>query len=62
MTYQYVKPTEEQVKLMQAFRDEFETLEGNIQNAVPSSEGLCRCVTKLREASFWLNAAITKND
>jgi len=62
MTYQYIKPTEEQIKSMQEFRDRFEKLDKDIRENIISSRGLSLCLTKLEEASFWLNKAITKND
>ena len=62
MTYQYVLPTDEQKALMQSFRDKFEVLQKEIGEAVEHSRGRSSCFTKLEEASFWLNKAITKND
>jgi hypothetical protein len=62
MSYQYIKPSEEQIAQMQVFRDRFEELHRAIEDAVPHSRGRSSCFTKLEEASFWLNKAITKND
>lgn len=62
MSYQYIQPTDEQKSTMQEFRDKFETLVTEIKSKVESSRGLSLAVTKLDEASFWLNKAITKND
>lgn len=62
MSYQYIKPTDEQVAQMQVFRDKFEALHKEIEDSVPHSRGRSSCFTKLEEASFWLNKAITKND
>lgn len=47
---------------MQVFRDKFEALHKEIEDSVESSRGRSSCLTKLEEASFWLNKAITKND
>jgi hypothetical protein len=47
---------------MQVFRDAFSQLHADIEKYVPVSRGRSSCLTKLEEASFWLNKAITKND
>lgn len=62
MSYQYVQPSEEQKVLMQVFRDKFEALHKEIEQSVEHSRGRSSCFTKLEEAAFWLNKAITKND
>ena len=62
MTFQYVEPTEEQKKLMDKFRNDFEKLKDEITSNVELSRGVSLCMTKLEEASFWLNKSITKND
>ena len=65
MSYQYIKPSEEQIAKMDYFRGLFETLHNEIEeNAqqMPLPRGYKLCLTKLEEASFWLNKAITKND
>lgn len=61
MTFQYVQPTEEQKAQMQLFRDKFEVLYKEIKE-LPASRGLSLTLTKLEEATFWLNKSITKND
>jgi len=62
MSYQYIKPTEEQIKVMQYFRDRFTVLTEEIDGLVKDSRGKSLCKTKLEEASFWLNKSITHND
>ena len=62
MTFQYVKPTEEQKEKMQIFRDSFESLKDAIAKEVIDSRGKSLCLTKLEEASFRLNKSITEND
>lgn len=61
MTFQYVKPTDEQVKTMQEFRDKYEALVREIE-LLGSSRGIALAKTKLEESSFWLNKAITHNE
>ena len=61
MSFQYVQPTEEQKALMQVFRDRFTILVEEIK-ILEKSRGISLAITKLEEAAFWLNKAITKND
>lgn len=62
MSFQYIKPTDEQVALMQNFRDKYEALVTELKEKVPASRGLSLAVTKLEESAFWLNKSITHND
>lgn len=61
MTLQYVKPTEEQLVVMQGFRDKYEALLNDLKTVEPS-RGLSLAITKLEESAMWLNKALTKND
>ena len=61
MTLQYVKPTDEQLSVMQNFRDKYEALLNEV-SALEKSRGLSLAITKLEESAMWLNKAITKND
>ena len=60
-TMQFVKPTEEQIELMQKFRDKYEALYKELEE-LPKSRGLSLALTKLEESSMWLNKAITHNE
>lgn len=59
-TLQFVQPTEEQKSLMQEFRDEAEALYRKVES-LPPSRGRSLALTKLEEASMWINKAITHN-
>jgi len=61
MSFQYIQPTEEQKEIMQVFRDKFEALTEEIKSLVEESRGRSLAITKLEEASFWLNKGITHN-
>ena len=61
MSFQYVKPTEEQIVVMQEFRDKYESLANELQEKLPPSRGLSLAITKLEESAFWLNKGITHN-
>ena len=58
---QYVLPTDEQKEVMKIFRDKFDDLYQDVA-ALERSRGVSLALTKLEEASMWLNKAITKND
>ncbi len=60
-TLQYVKPTDEQLKVMTEFRGKFETLFNELKK-LPASRGMSLCLTKFEESAMWLNKAITQND
>ena len=62
MKFQYIKPTEEQKELMQQYRDIFDNIYKDIVKNVKDSRGKSLSLTKLEEASFWLNKSITDND
>lgn len=61
VSYQYVQPTDEQKALMQKYRDKFQELSDDISANVENSRGKSSCLTRLEEASFWLNKGITQN-
>ena len=61
MTFQYVKPTDEQVVQMQTFRDKYETLCADLK-VLPPSRGVSLAITKLEESAMWLNKGLTLND
>lgn len=62
MSFQYIEPTEDQIETMQKFRDRFQSLSDDISTEIKSSRGKSLALTKLEEASFWLNKGITHND
>jgi len=59
-TLQYVKPTDEQLIIMQSFRDKYEELLTAV-NMLEKNRGLAIAVTKLEESAMWLNKSITNN-
>jgi hypothetical protein len=61
MTLQYVKPTDEQLEVMQSFRDKYEALMNDLKT-LEKSRGLSLAITKLEESAMWVNKAITLND
>lgn len=59
-TLQFVQPTEEQKTLMQSFRDKMEALYREVET-LEQSRGRSIALTKLEEASMWINKTITNN-
>lgn len=59
-TLQYVKPTEDQLKTIQEFRDKFEVLFEEMKK-LPANRGLSIALTKFEESAMWLNKSITNN-
>ena len=59
-TFQYVQPTEEQVKTMQHFRDLYEALYKEIET-LPANRGRSVAMTELEQSAMWLNKSITNN-
>lgn len=60
-SFQYLSPTQEQVGLMQVFRDEYQSLYEKI-SGLPHSRGLSLAKTHLEDSAMWLNKSITQND
>jgi hypothetical protein len=58
--FNYVQPTEQQKELMQLYRYRFEALYADV-SGLESNRALSRALTKLEEASMWLNKSITNN-
>ena len=61
VSFQYVKPTDEQVALMQTYRDMYENLAREIEK-LPAGRGRSLALTNLEQSAFWLNKGITLND
>lgn len=60
-TFKYVKPTDEQLTLMEAYRTHYEWLKEHIEQEIPESRGRSIALTKLEESGMWLNKGITNN-
>lgn len=59
-TFQYVKPTDEQIATMQIFRDLYEGLKTEIEK-LPANRGRSIAITQLEDSAMWLNRGITGN-
>mgnify|MGYP001559600784 CR=1 FL=1 len=59
-TFEYLKPTDEQVADMAYVRSEFRQLIENISTKVPDGPDKTYLIRKIREAAMWANVAITR--
>lgn len=60
-TFDYVKPTDEQIEIMQKYRNAFAELHKLVEE-LEHSRGRSIALTKIEEAAMWVNKSITKND
>ncbi len=60
-SFQYIKPTDEQVELMQVYRDRFTILYNEIETNIPNSRWKSLALTNLEQSAMWLNKWITEN-
>jgi len=60
-TFEYLKPTDDQVERMALLRKAFTDLLVLIEGTVPSSADRTFAIRELRTAAMWLNQAITRN-
>jgi len=59
--FDYVPVDEATKELMQEYRDAFQELYNKINDNIENSRGKSLALTKLEEASMWLNKGITNN-
>lgn len=59
-TWQYLKPTDQQVAQMAIVRTAFSDLEANLNDNVPDGPDKTYLLRKLREVAMWANVAITR--
>jgi hypothetical protein len=60
-TFEYLKPTEEQVSTMMQARILFGDLARNLDALLPDGPDRAYILRKLRECAMWANIAITRN-
>ncbi len=61
ISFNYIQPTEEQIKVMQKYRELFAELYKDISDNIENSRWKSLCLTNLEEANMWLNKWITNN-
>lgn len=60
-TFEYLKPTEEQLGSMEFVRREFASLSDTLSNVLPPGPDKTYLLRKLRECAMWANVTITRN-
>ncbi len=60
-TFEYLKPTDEQIESMARVREVFATCAGTVIFHVPEGPDRTYLIRKLRECAMWANVAITRN-
>jgi hypothetical protein len=58
--FEYLKPTERQMFVMQEVREGFAKLADLLQRSLPDGADKTYTVRKLREVAMWSNVAITR--
>lgn len=60
-TFEYLKPTDEQVRVMADLRQRADVYSQAIDAALPSGPDKTYALRKLREVAMWVNIAVTRN-
>jgi hypothetical protein len=60
-TYEYLKPTDQQMSSMAAVREAAKAYSDTLETHVPSGPDLTYILRKLREVGMWANLSITRN-
>ena len=60
-TYEYLKPTDQQLETMAKMRAAFLELATSVDDCVPEGPDRTYLHRKLRECGMWANVAITRN-
>lgn len=59
-TFDYLKPTEEQLKIMTAAREASKVYSTALEQYLPEGADKTYALRKLREVAMWVNVAITR--
>ena len=60
-TFEYLKPTDEQIAQMATVRNAFAEICGKVLTHVPAGADRTYIIRKLRECGMWANVAITRD-
>lgn len=60
-TFEYLKPTEQQLKIMEYARQQVAICAEGLNNLIPDGPDKTYLIRKLREVGMWANVAITRN-
>jgi hypothetical protein len=59
-TFEYLKPTDEQLATMAEVRQNFKDFVETIESDIPDGPDKTYLIRKLRECAMWANVAITR--
>jgi hypothetical protein len=59
-TFEYLKPTDDQLQVMANVRAEFRMFVESVDHALPDGPDKTYILRKLRECAMWANVAITR--
>lgn len=59
-TFEYLKPTDQQVEDMQQSRKAFKEFAGELDELIPDGPDKTFIMRKLRDVAMWVNVAITR--
>lgn len=60
-TFEYLKPTDDQVQTMGATREAFKVFTATIDKFIPEGPDKTYLMRQLRDCAVWANIAITRN-
>ena len=60
-TFEYLKPTDEQMRTMEQARSAFAELAVELDNIIPDGPDKTYLLRQLRDCGMWANVAITRN-
>ena len=60
-TFEYLKPTEKQLKAMEDVRVDFKVFASYLSKALPDGPDKTYVLRKLRECAMWSNIALTRH-
>ncbi len=61
LTFEYLKPTEQQLITMAEIRQEFKYITAHVERLLPDGPDKTYVLRKLRECAMWANVAITRD-
>lgn len=59
-TFEYLKPTDEQIAVMAGLREEFALFAAYLEKHLPDGADKTYILRKVREAAMWANVCITR--
>lgn len=61
-TFEYLKPTDQQLEIMNDVRSEFKDFQKSLDELLPEGPDKTYIMRKLREIAMWANVSITRKE